>query len=79
MYKGFSFYICIGKYAGFKVEYILKPEFWFRILLGFISISICCRDIEVLLEDALEIASDFHNKKEAAKKVTKEVVHGLLN
>lgn len=44
--KGYTFYICFGKYGGFNFEFNKRTK---RICLGFISIALINKDIERLL------------------------------
>ena len=43
--NGFTFYICIGKYGGFTIEFF-NPGFGVRIVMGWVSFCIGLFDIE---------------------------------
>ena len=49
--NGLSFYICVGKYAGFKKEINKRC---LRIVLGWVSIAILFYDFEIQLENIVK-------------------------
>lgn len=43
--KGVTFYACFGTYAGFGIK--REPGFRYSLILGFVSLSVIFRDIEM--------------------------------
>ena len=50
--RGLSFYICIGKWAGFGIE-VSKSTL--RLTLGWLAIAVVNQDIERLLNESLKV------------------------
>ena len=54
--KGLTFYICFGRYSGFKITFG-------KILLGWVSVAITLNDLEVSVQEMIkEIRELRHNK-----------------
>jgi|GEM_PF-1887512 len=53
--KGFSFWVCLGKYAGWKVK---KDGPSFRAVFGWVSVNVAWIDIEVQINRMTDLVKE---------------------